>query len=245
MVLVAKEAVQGDGFGENALGAKVANLTVEGTLGGALAIESVAGGVDGAGQELPGLPVGRTGDGFDEAAESIDRPVWDVGPGDAVWNDLGGGERIDLEAADLLGDGGEDQVSVAAGEHGIWRTGGEALKGAELGTGASETLEDVVDGIDALDGKEWLSFGEHLDVRAHAGSMGDVLLERADAAEAPEDERDALGEGDFDLADGGEVGEGGLEMLLPAGSTFEAGKDRNGGEETAAGGVLTDDGLAV
>lgn len=80
--------------------------------------------------------------------------------------------------------------------------------------------------------------------RAAVGAGGDVALVAVDATQAPEDEDDALGELAFDLAEGGEAGDGGLALLLPGGVRFEAGEDGGGGEEAVACGVLADDCLA-
>jgi len=125
VALVADEAVAGGVFGENALGSNVANLAVEGALGGALAIDGVAGGGGGVGDQLIGVSLCLFGDRRDELAEALDRPVRDVDPGDVVWGDLRDAYRFGIEAVELSGERGEDEMDVTSAEGGIWRAVGE------------------------------------------------------------------------------------------------------------------------
>jgi hypothetical protein len=152
--------------------------------------------------------------------EALDGPVRDVEPGVVVRGDLGNGEVVDVDVAELLVNGVEDRFDGADGEEGSRGRLDELGEGAEAGPGLGELLaylgrgglpiiDREVRGVEVVEG-------------AAVGAAGDVALVAGDALEAPEDEGDALGEVDLDLAGGSEAGDGAGAVLLPGGVILES-----------------------
>jgi hypothetical protein len=203
---------------------------------------TAARGGEGVGDDLLGLAADCAGSGSDEQVEALDGPVRDVEPGDFVRGDVGRAEGVEVEVAELLVEGSEDCFDGADGDGGGRGHVGELGEGAEAGTGLRELLAGLGRGICPVDREVR---GVEVVEGAAVGTAGDVALVAGDALEAPEDEGDALGEIELDLADGCEAGDGAGVVLVPGGVTLQAVDDGGGGVETVAGGILADDGLAL
>jgi hypothetical protein len=94
----------------------------------------------------------------------------------------------------------------------------EAGEGAQALAGCGEAgadFGDLLGGVLGIDGELGGAAVCKLGGRVVSGLGGDVALVGGDAAEAPEDECDALGEGFFEWVGGGEALEGDVAVLLP------------------------------
>jgi hypothetical protein len=146
----------------------------------------------------------------------------------------------------VVGDGLGDGAGEAIGDVEVVVEGVERGQGSDEAAGfvvAGASLGEILLGIACA---EVTSGDDAVEIVRGAllGLGGDIALVAGDAAEAPEDEGDALGEDVLEVDGGSETGDGLGAMLLPLVGVFGAGDDGAAGAEAVTGVVAAGDSLA-
>ena len=98
------------------------------------------------------------------------------------------------------------------------------------GTGGEDTVEPGISAVETATESSEL-------VEVPLGGPEGVALEADEAIEAPERKGDAVGEDEFKVSDGLEIGDLASEMVIPIGLILDFGDDRVGGEDAVTKGV--------